>query len=364
MTVLFFAWSCSKNTVDTNLTTDLLVQEKIKEMEEAITETEQIIQDIELRNGNAVYVPAGSVDALAAAIAEAGANGKIILKSGVHHESSTVLVDQSVKIKGESGAVLMVDTDDTQAGPPFAVSPALHIKGARNVHIEGVEIRPIGDAGHTAVLLEDARNARISSNAIYDFQIGVLLADADHALVYNNRIQGFDPTFANLTWGIAAMDGNGAIIRHNDISSVAIGIFASDTNGKALENEVYSNFIGLLICRVPPVVILPSGEVTGAPISANHWLIGANSAHENLWGILVIDGAFQNSVIQNEAIDNFQYQIELAGPSSRFGNPLPTSSDNLAISVGPFANTPIKDCGVNNTVIGGVPIDTDTDTCF
>ncbi len=58
----------------------------------------------------AVEIPAGSADALAAAIAEVRDGGVVLLRSGQHTESRTVTVDHRVKIVGEPGAILIADT--------------------------------------------------------------------------------------------------------------------------------------------------------------------------------------------------------------------------------------------------------------
>lgn len=60
--------------------------------------------------GAQVTLPAGSVDALAAAIAAAGNNGTVIVESGMHVESAQVVINSRVSIVGEPGAVLQVAT--------------------------------------------------------------------------------------------------------------------------------------------------------------------------------------------------------------------------------------------------------------
>ena len=54
----------------------------------------------------ALTLPAGSVDQLAAAIAEAGPGGEVVLAAGIHKISGTVIVDIPVSIVGEDGAIL------------------------------------------------------------------------------------------------------------------------------------------------------------------------------------------------------------------------------------------------------------------
>ena len=93
-----------------------------------------------------VEIPAGSIDALAAAIAQVRDGGVVLLRSGRHTESRTVTVDHRVKILGEPGAILISDTN-----PLATVDPALHVLGASGVVIWGLDIRPkeaIGGHGY------------------------------------------------------------------------------------------------------------------------------------------------------------------------------------------------------------------------
>lgn len=78
-------------------------------------------------------------------------------------------------------------------------------------------------------------------------------------------------------------------------------------------------------------------------------------------GYLVIDGANHNTLTNNFASNNVRVDYDFAGDSNRFGFFTPKCFNNTAhISKG---NT-VKDCGDNNTITGGVRIDTNAVPCF
>jgi hypothetical protein len=95
-----------------------------------------------------IVVPAGSVDALEAAVAAAGTGGVVIVKPGLHSESETVTVSHRVSIVGLPGAAVQVDTQpstETQG----VLEPALYVVGAPGTWISGLEITPTGALGGT-----------------------------------------------------------------------------------------------------------------------------------------------------------------------------------------------------------------------
>jgi len=110
-------------------------------------------------------------------------------------------------------------------------------------------------------------------------------------------------------------------------------------------------------------LVLPDGDVTGAEFSATQWLCKSNQVSDCFdANYIVIDGANKNVVMNNESSNPGTYDIELVGDSYRFGFLTPTSFDNTVI-VGDD-NLVVKDCGLNNTVIGGTLVDNATDPCF
>ncbi|MEZ4991256.1 MAG: hypothetical protein R2824_12620 [Saprospiraceae bacterium] len=63
----------------------------------------------------------------------------------------------------------------------------------------------------------------------------------------------------------------------------------------------------------------------------------------------------------NEASRNADADVELAGDSERFGFLTPTSFENKVIS---SPGISIKDCGVDNDIVGGELVDTEVVPCY
>jgi hypothetical protein len=110
-----------------------------------------------------VRLPAGSVDALAFAIASAGARGTVILESGLHQESATVTINIPVSLIGEAGAILQGATiPNLDDGSPDFVEPVLHVLAAQGVVVEGIAIQPPdGAIGNTGILIQNAPRTTI-----------------------------------------------------------------------------------------------------------------------------------------------------------------------------------------------------------
>lgn len=310
------------------------------------------------RFASLVVVPAGSVDALAGALASAGTGGIVLLKSGMHTESGTVTITNRVNLIGESGAILRVDTDPY----PSATfnEPALHVLGASRVFIWGVDLRPTQASGNTGILLENANLTTIGHSEVTDHQISVLLHQSDRVFLYGNTITGPADSF----YGIEVVNGERTTLVSNDISNAGFfGVFACDRDGLAIFNHFHDTFIGLIFCNVPyGDAVLPSGEVIGAETPATDWIARWNNATNNDWGYLAIDGANGCRMVNNDASNNSTYDVEFSGDSERFGFFTPTSSNCTVISADPAIV--VKDCGLNNTVIGGTLVDTNVDPCF
>lgn len=80
-----------------------------------------------------VYLPAGSVDGLAAALAAAGNNGTVIVRAGTHTENGMVTIGRKVRIIGEVGAIMEFNTSPDPAA--IIVAPALQVLNANHVTI-------------------------------------------------------------------------------------------------------------------------------------------------------------------------------------------------------------------------------------
>lgn len=378
----FLIWSCAqealKVTTETTAYTfsDIDLSEGISKWlkeehrsrfaKEELAELDALVAEGQLPNTlesrSVVEVPAESQDALAAAIAAAGEGGMVVLKAGNHFESGTVEINQRVTIRGEKGAILIADVRPlSQVG---FVQPALHIKDVDNVIIFGLTIQPTTAPGGTGILIQNSTRSYVARSTTNDLQFGVLVENGNQTRIAQNTFN------TSLGWatgelvtasGVIIINGKQVRIVGNTANTGFFGVFSSDENGLYLGNRTNGNAIGHILCKVPLAYPLPDGSIVGSATSATNWLSLYNEATQNASvGYLVIDGATENYIAGNEASDNGVYDIELAGDSERFGFPTPPSVGNR-IWVG--AGQTVKDCGIDNMVVGGVPIDTIANPC-
>jgi parallel beta-helix repeat protein len=326
---------------------------------------------------SSVELPAGSVNGLAAALAQAGSGGTVILKAGMHKEAGEVVVTAPVTITGEPGATLESATSPGFPNTyPITITAALHFKGAPGSTVRGVRFQPPGTTlGSCGVILEDSPGAQVLSNRMTQLQFGVVVQRGDNTVIRGNTItlptnwdlDSSDPTSLVNAIGVCVLAGQNVQVLDNQVANGLIGIFGSDGPGEIAGNTVAGNLFGIFFCHIPDNGFLFSGGKQGSKQPAVGWSAHDNIAHNNLWGIIVADGAHETTVANNDAGGNQVYDIELAGATKRFA-PLidvaPTSHDNLVV-VGSYAGLVVKDCGQNNRIQGTVKlVDHTADPCF
>jgi len=309
--------------------------------------------------GGAIVLPPGS-NALVAAIAAAGRGGTVLLQAGVHHEDGTVLVGQPVTLRGEVGAVL--ETVTTRATvDPIPIEPALHIKNASDVRVEGIEFRPAaGTEGNYAILVDHSPSATFKGNVVRGHQGGILVDEGDNILIEGNDIEA---GVNGQDLGITVMNGRSAQVINNRVNGGSFGIWANDRGGLATGNITSgAGFVGSILCKVPENGFIINGVLRGAEEPARDWTVRGNTSFGTVWGFLAIDGSNNNTLRQNTAYGNFLYDMELTGDTYRFGFLTPASYNNTVHESGMV----IKDCGNGNRIIGSgaTLVDTTADPCF
>jgi nitrous oxidase accessory protein NosD len=311
-----------------------------------------------------VAVPAGSANALAAALVAAGPNGTVLLKSGVHTESGTVEISQTVTLAGEAGAVLESATNPL---PADEVHPALWVHGASGVVIRDIEMRPAGAIGNTGILLHHAPNASVFGTNIHDYEYSVIVEKSDQAKIWTNRIA------CSTAWlggaipealGVTVVNGSNALIADNNVTGGLFGIWPCDEGGKVLGNKASGCLEGVILCKVPAWSFeLPDGTYTGSAQSTTRCLVQGNETSGNFAdGIISIDGAHDSKIVDNNSHDNGAYDVELSGDSYRFGFLTP-SCFNCTFTAGSHPNVKVKNCGNNNQVNGGILVDNSVEPC-
>lgn len=313
-----------------------------------------------------VVLPEGSVDGLAEAIAAAGPGGRVVVASGAHYESGTVVIPYKIHLVGEEDARLIFAT--RPLGVAGKIEPDLHVKDAPGTIIRNLEITPASPRGATAIMIENSDRSAVLRNKVVDHQVGVWVENSDRFYMISNDFpngpQWREPTGESSPRALMFNSGKGARIYSNKASGGVLGFWLCDEGGYFAGNEVSDNFIGVLLCKIPEQynIILPNDEVAKAELSATKWAVFDNYAHDNLdVGYLAIDGAERNWLLKNRAENNANLDYDFAGATDRVGFPAPTSRNNVGWI---FNDDTVLDCGVDNRIVGGDEQDNTGDACF
>ena len=310
-----------------------------------------------------VYVPAGSVDAIGAALAQAGAGGRVVLRSGTHQENQPVVVSNTLVIEGEPGAI--VESSAQQFPPAPAMVPTLWVQAPRTV-VRGIGFHS-STGGGIAVLLDNASQSSVTNCVMRNMQFGIIVQYSDKVRLTENRIDintGWQTGVVGDAEGIVVMNGRNAQVVGNTVTNAAFGIWANDGRGVCRGNHTDLCYEGIILCKVPEGgYVFPSGPA-GARYPCNGWEVEGNEASQCLEnGLLAIDGAFENTIVENDFHDNAVNDCELSGDSTRFGFLTPGSHDNR-FEAGQYHNLRVKNCGLHNQVEGGSPVDLTAHPCY
>ena len=365
LSVLFIA--CEKdNATSTSATSP--EAEYIETAEQQLAEIERLVfQDNFAGERKVVDLPAGSINGLQAAIDEAGPNGIVNVKSGLHVEETTVNVNFTVRIIGEEGAVI----ESKYPGMleyPIEVNPAIRIENGNFVHVSNIQFVPGTESGvgNVGILVYNADYAYIKDNDFQGYQMAVIVDDSDFAFIQDNTAEGpFSEGYVfPLSIGITNLGDAHARTKNNSVTDFATGYFASGNNGIFSGNTAEGGQTGFFFCTGGGLV-LPDGTPISASEAANDWVSIFNLAKNTGIGHLIIDGVNNCKIISNSAENCSVYDVEFVGPTLRFGTPepLPTTFENLFID-GASTDIEVKDCGVDNVIIGGQLVDLAEDPCI
>ncbi|MEO5581416.1 MAG: NosD domain-containing protein [Saprospiraceae bacterium] len=303
--------------------------------------------------GNQIVIPAGSSNALAGAIASAGAGDVIILAAGNHTQNGTVVINKSVNIIGVGANLIF---SGTGFSPTLHFSPGLHIidKGCVST-IQGITFKSTEPIPGLALFIDHSRSIKIAFNRFENWAFSIIVYQSDFNTIANNTIS------CNLSWqtgliplaqGIIFSDGAHNQIIRNEVFGAVAGIFTGGSQGLSLGNKMHDNVFGHFMCQFTPGILTAGSTPINTVGTTSKWLVIFNSSDHNLLdGYLIVDGSNKNLLQHNKADHNGVYDIELQGATTRFGYPTPASHDNTVV----VANSSqlIKNCGDNNKVYGG-----------
>ena len=312
--------------------------------------------------GQFIVVPAGSVDAIAQAMKDAGISGVVYLRAGLHTENTRLLISSSTILIGEDGAILKVKSAPSVFDPNFVIplNPAIHVLNAPNTAIGNISIQPIDQDGSTGILFENSAMSASMRNNFNNFQYSIIVEKSDNPVIIGNKIvastlrtRGGVP----FETGILVMNGSSAWVAQNEASGNFVGIFLCDKYGTATQNYVHDNTEGIVLCRIlENMFTLPSGQLTGGLVTSSFWKINGNRSENNLVaGFTVINGS-NGSILTNNPTTGNPVDFELKGNTFILGTPVKASFNN---TVNATSTQKIHDCGNNDIITGGI-LDTAT----
>ncbi len=371
LVLALFFFACTADTIQpTETSTDATeaLQEKTRQLEVEITEEIAELEAEELISPRShIVLPAGSVDGLADAIADAGPGGTVVLATGPHVETETVTITHRIRLVGEDGAELIFD--DAPIEVSGQVEVGLHFIGANRCLVRNIDFRIAGAVGGTAILLQESDRAFITRNTMEDYQFGVLIEKSNRTFITQNDIAVSDLWQIGETivqsFGIVNVNGLRTRVYGNQLSGGITGVWACDKGGYIAHNEFFNNLEGIILCKVPAEYnyLLPDGYLLAAEVSCKDWAVFLNDSHDNLdAGYQVIDGANNNFILANSAMNNVRVAYEFAGDTERFGLGVTPSSFNNTTLI--FGDDTYVDCGQGNQVFGGTALDNTGENCF
>lgn len=309
------------------------------------------------RSGYWTTIPAGSINALTQAIADADPGGIIYLKAGMHTETSRVTVNKRVHIIGEDGAILKISSPDTT----LEVNPGIHILNAPGAVVQNIKIEPLQASAWCGIMFENSPRSAVLSCEISVFWFGVLVERSDQVAIIDNH-------FLNCAGnGVLVNNGKSTYVGYNEFEGSTGGsaLWACDEWGTAEGNEFHNNEFGILLCKYPKEfgILTPGGAALSADKTCILWKLRSNKFNNNTdSGIIIRDSAHQNLIeSNNEYSGNAKYDIVIPAdedvPGFIF---IPAAYDNTIYAA---PNVLIKDCGINTTINGGTLVDTTLDPC-
>ncbi len=366
-TLAFAIVSCTKQQ---NLINEQQIRQDIQNALQQIQTVQKVDMDIQTRiAAKVIVVDEGSNNALAQALKDAGEGGIVYLRNGLHTETAGVVIGSKVTLIGETGAILKVNSLASLMNLSNGVTevhPALHVLNASKTLIMNLEIQPIDKDGSTAILFENAPLCASLNCTIKSFMFSIVIEKSNQMTVMDNKMTGSTLWQANpgLMAGVINTSGVGSWIANNDIESAGVGIFLSDQKGNVVRNKVRKGRFGVVLCHIIPKALkLPNEHYTGGEFSTGDWQIINNQSDDNLlFGFIIVDGSFNNTLDGNTTSGNGLYDIYLTKAGTKY-SPITTAAVTHDNIVKANATQKVKDCGDRNIVTGVKLIDTATDPC-
>ncbi|ARA93780.1 hypothetical protein AWN76_011790 [Rhodothermaceae bacterium RA] len=175
-----------------------------------------------------VVDPAGPVASVREALAQAEPGARILVRPGIYREGALV-IDRSVELVGEAGAVL--DGDGTHQ--------ILTIT-ADSVTVRGFTFRSVATSfveDRAAVKVDEAWHVRIEGNRFEDTFFGIYLSRAAYVTVADNVLRGTRATESQSGNGIHLWYSRDVTITGNDVRGHRDGIYLEFVEDSVVEDN-------------------------------------------------------------------------------------------------------------------------------
>jgi hypothetical protein len=218
-----------------------------------------------------ITVPGGSLNGIEDAIRDAGTGGTVTLGRGLHRITETVTVDVAgVLIRAKAGALLQ-DVSGSGGDPVTAF-----LVTAPNVRISNIRMEGDRDPGSIGVDVHPAAGTtvRVDRCEIFDFETGIRGDGEGVAIITKNHVErctnGIDLAYettavnwevsknrirAALATGIFLGDGDGTVVRRNDVRGAGTdgmnlgGVFLVVERNRTRLNAGYGLFAATNSCN-------------------------------------------------------------------------------------------------------------------
>ena len=310
-------------------------------------------------SGSFITVPAGSADALAAAIASAGSGGVVYLKAGLHTESAGITITTPVIIVGEDGSVLKIKSPVVN----FFIknlSPAFHVLNAPQTAFLNLDIEALDTDGGAGIIFENSSQSALMYSKVNHFLFTSIINGSDQMCMIGNNVvssTAWKQGAVAFSMGFLFINGQSCYAAKNEIQSTTVGLFLCDKYGTATQNYSHDNEMGIVTCTFTTPILMPRGNVILAQHSAESWKVTDNQLRNNSFdGIAIVDGSRYNTFTGNKTSGNAVYDFDMAGESHRFNGGMLThmSFNNTLIATG---DQKVNNCGSNNSITGGMSVD-------
>jgi nitrous oxidase accessory protein len=176
-----------------------------------------------------IIVGSGGVSSLSEAIEIARDGDRIVLRGGIHTDVPLV-IERSIEIVGETGAIL--DGQDREG--------ILTIR-APNVRVSGLTFRNTGVShvrDHAAILLERAHGSVIEANVFESNFFGIYLAESNDVTVSHNRLHASGTREASSGNGIHLWNVERALVHDNVVIGHRDGIYLEFAKSATIRDNV------------------------------------------------------------------------------------------------------------------------------